>query len=661
MSNSLPRSVLASGVLLLMAAVCHACRQEERAGHVALESPTPSPPLQASQALPAVRFPTPSQPRDPTIPTPDPLLAALRAEPPSRDPIELVRRLGPRTLTSTTAPPIGHTGRNQELFWLHDLPNQRYLRITASLAVVTSQAYFWVESGLAYDEPILEAAAWRFSDHVLPTVRAVFGHEPSPGIDGDRRLHVLHHRDMTGFAGFFSSSDLVPAYAEPHSNQREMFYINMEAVSPGSDRYLGLLAHELQHMIHWGQDRDEATWLNEGLSDLAASLAGYPQQDGSAFLAATGTPLLEWQPPGADNAAHYAAAYLFVRYLHHRFGESFIRHLVAAPENGPNGVEAALAAVGAPASFDDIFLDWVAANALDDSSRPDTRLAYSGTGGSVLIRSWPGAQLSGQVQPYGTDYIDVTPAVRQGELNLRFQGDSLVGLLEPQPLERTIWWSGRGDNGDSRLTCQIDLATADRAELRLGLWYDLEEHWDYGYLRLSNDGGRTWEPLIIAGTTDANPNGTNFGAGLTGSSGGWREVRLDFTPYHGRRLQLRFEVVTDDAVSLAGMAIANLQLHVPSRIGSITTRSAQALRPALDCHAEGWRQVPSLLPQRWGLQLIVQADGEADLHRIPVAADGTATLSFADIEPGARVVLAFNSLTPGTKNPARYQLLASDS
>ena len=37
----------------------------------------------------------------------------------------------------------------------------------------------------------------------------------------------------------------------------------------------GVLAHEFQHMIHWKQDRNETSWMNEGFSEVAVLLNGY--------------------------------------------------------------------------------------------------------------------------------------------------------------------------------------------------------------------------------------------------------------------------------------------------------------------------------------------------------------------------------------------------
>ena len=53
------------------------------------------------------------------------------------------------------------------------------------------------------------------------------------------------------------------------------------------------------------------------------------------------------------------------------------------------------------------------------------------------------------------------------------------------------------------------------------VWYNLEEKWDYAYVELSVDGGRTWQILETDNTSPENPIGISYGPGYTGDSGGW--------------------------------------------------------------------------------------------------------------------------------------------
>ncbi|MCB0240386.1 MAG: hypothetical protein KDH08_17465, partial [Anaerolineae bacterium] len=116
----------------------------------------------------------------------------------------------------------------------------------------------------------------KFAEATYPTDRNFFGSEWSPGVDNDPRLHILHSEQLgDSIAGYFSGADEVSNKAQPFSNEREMFYINIDNTKPDTDFYNGVLAHEFQHMIHWYQDKNETSWVNEGMSELASELNGY--------------------------------------------------------------------------------------------------------------------------------------------------------------------------------------------------------------------------------------------------------------------------------------------------------------------------------------------------------------------------------------------------
>ncbi len=601
---------------------------------------------------------------EPGVPTAAPVVHALRAEPPMRDLADLAVRMGRAEgavrLTKGGAARAYQLGTS-EPFWIHDIQSERYFSITATLEYVTDEAYFWVQHGEPFDRPALERGALAFSEDVIPAVRGMFGTEWSPGVDGDRRLHVLHHENIPGVAGYFSSTDEYTTAVEPRSNEREMFYVNLSTYAPGSFDYEALLAHELQHMIHWYRDRDETVWANEGLSELAALVAEYQTQTGNLFTSQPDTALLEWEPATSANAAHYAASFLFFAYLRAQYGDEVIRAIVDARENGPAGIEAGLEAIGKPRSFDEAFLDWVVANVVDDPDHAGGRYSYRSMAiDRVRPPALPAEGVSATAHQYGTDYYDVTGAVSDGQLELSFTGDPTVGLLAAVPARAgRVWWSNRGDSGDSRLTREFDLSGAARAELAFRLWYDLETNWDYAYFQVSTDGGERWTRLSTARTTDADPNGNNFGAGLTGQSGGWVEEALDLSPFVGGPVRVRFEAVTDDAVSLAGVAVDDIQLRTASAAGESAAFEAAFTDDGesdAGWEAEGWLRVDPQLPERWALQVIVHGDDVLTIHRQPVMPDGTARVTLDDIPGDASVTVAISPLTPATRNPAGYRL-----
>lgn len=122
------------------------------------------------------------------------------------------------------------------------------------------------------------------------------------------------------------------------------------------------------------------------------------------------------------------------------------------------------------------------------------------------------------------------------------------------------WWSQAGDELDNRLWRVVDLTGAASATLKFATWYDIEEGWDYGYVEVSTDAGTTWQSIPGSITTSDNPNGTNAGNGITGTSGDWVAAVFDLTPFAGKEIRLRFRYSTDTAVQGKGWCIDNVEI-----------------------------------------------------------------------------------------------------
>lgn len=599
---------------------------------------------------------------DPGAHAPQALAELLLTDPPARDLLDLAARLGtwdgrlpdqPRPAPGPHPCPLGH----REPFWVQDIQGQRYFQIQALVAHVAEGVCFWVQDGQPFDQPGLQRGGDTFAGEIVPRLRDVLGDERPLRDNPHESVHVLHHESIPGVAGFFSSSDTVPPAVDPYSNGRELFYVNLQAYRPGSYDYLSLLAHEFQHMVHFRFDPNESAWVNEGLSELAAHLAGYGAQNGAAFFADPDTPLLEWQAEAGANTRHYAVAYAFFAYLKARFGEPVVGAVVRAPRNGPAGVEQALAAVGRRLSFDGVFRDWMVANLVGGLGRVgalDARHDYAGyVTGAVRPEALPQAGASATVGQYAARYHDVTALVADGQLALDFQGDAGVYLVEKPPAgDGPVWWSGRGDNANSRLTRALDLSGADSASLSFWLWHDLEAGWDHAYLSASVDGGESWARLRTSGASDDNVTGTNYGGGITGWSGGWYHETVDLSALAGGPALLRFEVVTDDTVSLTGLALHEVAVDAAG------AESYAAGDPAghADWTAEGWLLVQPLLPQRWSLLAVVDDPSGLTVTETPVGANGTARLELSDVPPRATVTVAVAAMTPGTRRAAAYHL-----
>jgi hypothetical protein len=569
-------------------------------------------------------------------------------------------------------------------FNVSNVDTDQQFEIVAELVYKTPHLYMWVEEGARFDLDRLTEAADLFEAHTYPTNREFFGSEWSPGIDGDPHLSILHARDLGNtVAGYFSSPDAYVKAVRPDSNEMEMFYINIDNVTIGSDFYNGVLAHEFQHMIHWNNDRNEATWLNEGCSELAMELnnrsypggMGYYDVGGSehAYLRSPDTQLTTWPEGTAGSAsANYGAAYLFVSYFLDRFGEDATKALVAHPENGMDSVDEVLQEhLSLPLTHQDLFADWTVANLVNDATLYDGQYGYH-----ALIFPTPrideeididGDTVSERstVRQYGVDYIEVHS---DAPVRFRFSGSTLARLMDTEAHSGAyLWWSNREDESDTRLTRVLDLREADEATLRFASWYHIEENWDYAYVVVGTaEGGAlpadltseeatkqiTWHILEDAslGCTETNPNGNNFGCGLTGQSNGWETLEADLTPYVGQEIALRFEYITDAAVNQSGFALDDVQV-----IADGTPLFTDDVEGG-DGHwiAEGFVRHANLLPQEWIVQLVTY-DGRNEIERLPLheGAQGDWILTLSpDVD---RAVIAVSALAPVTTEVATYE------
>ena len=75
------------------------------------------------------------------------------------------------------------------------------------------------------------------------------------------------------------------------------------------------------------------------------------------------------------------------------------------------------------------------------------------------------------------------------------------------------------------------------------IWYDLPEHWTYGFVEVLAD-GQDWASIPGNITTDLDPNGMNPGNGITGTSGGWIQGLFDLADFEGEVLAYRFHVIS---------------------------------------------------------------------------------------------------------------------
>lgn len=577
-------------------------------------------------------------------------------EAPLRDLADLARRMrGVSNLPLDVALPPLAVGDLQQFdaLVLPADPGQVPERRTASAEVraISAHAYFLVETGSDVTQEQIDEAARVFEEEVWP-LTAELGLPPDPGVDRDPRIVILHADLGPAVGGYVSDEDSYRREAAPHSNQREMLYLNLNVRPLGGPDYIHVLAHEFQHLVHRRYDQGEDTWVNEGLSEVAAGLAtGSGGGFHGAFLDKPDTQLTVWSDL-ADSTAHYGAASLFVSYLLEQTGAA-PRLLVSQAGDGVEGVEQFLLAAGSGRTFEEMVADWTVANLLDQSSGP--------YGYGELDVSEPDTQAidaagagEGNVHQFAADYLELDGDDFPSGTTLTFQGATQVAPVAAQEgADGAFWWSGTGDNIDSMLTRELDLTGVQSATLTFRSWVDIERWFDWGQLAVSRDGGRTWQALAGRQTTTDDPLGVGYGPGYNGRSGGgeasrWVDERVDLSAYAGSKVLVRFEVITDDSASRPGWAIDDIAV-AETGFGDDAESDAGGWERA------GWRRVSEPLRQRFELRVVTFGPGP-EVTSAPVDTANRAEVDLSGLGTEySRAVVAVVALTEGTAETAGYQ------
>ncbi|HEY6040961.1 MAG TPA: hypothetical protein VIX58_02430, partial [Anaerolineae bacterium] len=212
---------------------------------------------------------------------------------------------------------------------------------------------------------------------------------------------------------------------------------------------------------------------------------------------------------------------------------------------------------------------------------------------------------------------------------------------------------------DTSLTRAVDLTNVKSATLRFWTWYDIEDGFDYGYVEASGDNGKTWKTLKGTTTTNADPNGANYGNGLTGMSKAnasgtaseWVQEQFDLSAFAGQKVQLRFEYVTDDEYVGAGWAIDDLEIPEINWGDDAETNA--------DWQAHGFARIDNVLPQKYILQ-VVEFGNDFKVERINLDATNSGTLTINGVGRNVtRIVVAVSGATPVTWESGSYQLTVS--
>jgi hypothetical protein len=508
-------------------------------------------------------------------------------------------------------------------FWVaqNQAGNQQ---ITATLAAKSKHGYMWVQREFYLPAPgeapeggfVTQGEAeaglvdW---EGIYEIDRKYFGIEPNPkspaqnlppglpsnwrDADCDPRVHILNFPIDAGTglgytAGYYSSEHEYPngdgEHESPFSNEAEMFFMNSLFLNVGDDTYAGVLAHEFFHMIQFSNDYNEETWVNEGMADIAAQVNGFGdivQGHVDAYEANPDQHLFDWTGLVDD----YGQAFLFFDYLFNHYGAPEVEStdeleayglaklLTRTSADGAKGITKVIATRAdslkssldgyyRKGTFGKVFKDYLVANYVDDPDLARGQFGYANRDVAVAQTGTEDTSPDAStVHPYGADYYEVTG---EGTFTSTVEDPvAVIPAVEGQPGPgKKFAWSNRADEMITWLERRADLSDATTPTLTFDYWHQIEEDWDYAYVRVSQDRGASYDfvPTPECGGRTTNPNGNNRavteGGGITGSSEGWKECSLDLTQWAGGPVLIRFEYDTDQATTEPGYVVDNVRL-----------------------------------------------------------------------------------------------------
>lgn len=225
-------------------------------------------------------------------------------------------------------------------------------------------------------------------------------------------------------------------------------------------------------------------------------------------------------------------------------------------------------------------------------------------------------------RPDGTPYTLTGEGIHNADA-LRVQLPKKI-LIDSVPSGTRAWHSGAGDEfGCPGHTLDVFLpdlqnhANASNITLKFKSFYEIEWDWDFGFVLVSTDGGRTWKSLPSKkGTTLSGHNPNNYECyaqyqnGITGVSGEpntlaninrnpvapmypqplWIEDEFDLTEFKGQNVLLRFSYFTDPAETKRGWFIDDIAITAD---GSDVYRSDFETDEHTRLFGEGWGRISS--------------------------------------------------------------------
>ena len=653
--NKLGTTVIVIGIAALLCCLCVLLAGMAGVGYYAFVQVTPTITSGPTNTLELFRPPAD------TIST-ETIQTLIQSTVPENDVYELACRLQDKCNVSKTlpAPAVPLTVGTTQKFWLINADTNNNFQIDATLLYITPLTYFWAEKGVDVNEKDMKALMDEFDKKIIPTDREFFGSEWTPGVDNDPHIYVLYAGNLgSNIGGYYSSSDEYNPVVRQYSNGHEAYVLTSS--QPLGDQYAySTLAHEFVHMIQWPTDRNDVSWINEGFAELGAFLNGYDV--GGADWAYVQTPdlqLNDWATNDSpDFGLHYGQSFLYLTYFLDRFGEKATKALTANPENDLASVDDTLRTLNATdpqtgrvITADDVFMDWAAALYLKDGTVGDGRYTYHNyadvpqTSATETITKCPQAPITHDVHQYGIDYINISCA---GDHTLTFTGSTAIHMLPVDPNSGLyVFATNLGNESDMTLTREFDFTNVSGpVAFSFSTWYDLEKDYDYLFLEVSED-GEHWQIITTPSGTGDNPSGNSYGWGYNGKTNHWIREDVDLSQYAGKKVQLRFEYVTDAAVTGEGFLLDDVSVDAVNYKSDFESDDGGWI-------AAGFLRVQNIIPQNFRLLLITKG-ADTSVQTIELSSDQTATVPLS-LKDGEEATLIVTGTTRYTRKNTTYQI-----
>ncbi len=561
------------------------------------------------------------------------------------------------------------------LFRLLDADGHESWEIEAKLLHKSEISYVWLETDSGTNENYIRRLATDFDTHIYPPTLSYFGPGLPLGFDRDKRIHLLFAHNLGDVLGYFSSADGVSRQVYPRSNEKDMFFLNLDFIGDRQED-LGVLAHEFEHLIHWHYAPGERSFIDEGLAELATlrwtplraddvRLSGY---DGYRH-----NPALQLNAWSTDDYMavdrHYGSGLGFAVYLTELFGPAFAREVVAEPRRGIVGLEVLLQNRGCSFVFDDMFADFALANLVWDP------LATGSVGplGFETFAPWlqpvrhnrmaqtpleGHAPVTGSLPPYAVHYLAAAPDFLTQDSVLVFDGSPTVSIVPDAEIQDRVMWSNRHNESRIRLSRPFDLTGLEPGQsvhLETRMWWDIEENWDFAYVMASRN-GQDWVLLESEATVPRDRHGRSLGPALTGQNipadGSWSRDRWDLSSYAGDEVWIRFDYVTDSAMTGTGWVVDEVAIDA---IGYQEDFDGDMG----DWNVEGWIQTANTIPMDWLVQAVILTQrprGLRLLERRLADEFGQAQFAVPELTGDERLYLLVSPLAPMVTGSVSYTL-----